>query len=109
MAIIQEFVNFKMRPEDSIRSSWIHLGNLGRRIAEIDQRSSHYKTPETRINHLLFALPEGYKSTRQTILAQKSLKPTEILQMLEAEEAMEHKETAMFTKRGQHSGRPSRN
>ncbi|GIZ47373.1 hypothetical protein CKM354_001046600 [Cercospora kikuchii] len=102
MAIVQEFVTFKMEPGDTIRKSWVHLGNLGRRIAEIDQRESHYKTPETRIKHLLFALPAEYKSTRQAIQAQRDLEPEEILQLLEAEESMQHRsqsqETAMFAK-----------
>ena len=36
MAIIQEFVNYRMKEGDTIRGAWIHLGNLGRRIVEID-------------------------------------------------------------------------
>lgn len=103
MGLVQEYVNFKMSEEDSIRKAWLHLQNLGRKIAEIDPSQSIYKNPETRIKHLLAALPETYRSTRLAINAQPSLNSENILLLLENQEAefkLLDSDTAMLAKRG---------
>jgi len=102
MSTVQEFINFKMTEEWTIRKAWVHLGNLARRIAEVDPEEAHYKQPERRLKHLLSALPEVYQSTKDTILAQPALSYENSLQLLESHESrLEiNQETAMFARRG---------
>jgi hypothetical protein len=102
MRLVKQFVNYEMSEEDTIRAAWVHLQNLGTRIAEIDSSQSHLKTKEERIKYLLAALPESYKSMKQAIQVQPYLTPDDILLLLESQEAEANrtKESAMFAKRG---------
>lgn len=106
MTMVQEFINFQMTEEWTIRKAWVYLGNLARRIAEVDPQEAHYKEPERRLKHLLSALPEVYQSTKDTILAQPSLSYENSLQLLESHESRlgVSQETAMLARKG---ARPS--
>ncbi|KAF2206123.1 hypothetical protein CERZMDRAFT_54456, partial [Cercospora zeae-maydis SCOH1-5] len=100
MAYVQEFVNFQMTEDMTIRKAWVQLASMARRIAEVDPQEAHYKEPERRLKHLLNSLPEAYQSTKDTILAQQSMSYESALQLLESHEARlnQSQETAMFAK-----------
>ena len=102
MRLAKQFVNYQMTEEDTVRAAWIHLQNLGTRIAEIDPSQGRLKKKEERIKYLLAALPESYKSTKQAIQVQPHLTPDEILLLLQSQEAEanQESETAMFASRG---------
>lgn len=69
MTVVQELINFRMIDGMTIRQAWVHLGNLVRRIAEVDPAEAHYREPTRKLKHLLQALPEVYLGTKNTILA----------------------------------------
>ena len=49
-----------MTEEWTIRRAWTHLGNLAKRIADIDEKEAHYNEPSRRVKHLLAALLAKY-------------------------------------------------
>ncbi|XP_073287519.1 uncharacterized protein, partial [Primulina huaijiensis] len=105
MALVVQYVTYRMEEQDTIQYAWSHLASIGRRIAEVDPSQGNYKDPETRIKHLLRALPPQYQSTRQAINTQ-SLDHFKILKLLESQEAefkQEGQDTAMYAGRQKES------